>query len=69
MTSSARSRPRWNGGSAVFEPDGNEPEYAELTWDDGVDFEELDCVEIDMDALTLSDEEWDELTRENWNGN
>ena len=48
----------------MFEPEGNEPEYAELTWDDGVDFAELDCVEMDVEEIILSDEEWQGLVEE-----
>ena len=51
----------------MTDPRGDEPEYYDLDWDDGLDFAELDCVEIEMEALTLSDEDWEALERENWN--
>jgi hypothetical protein len=49
-----------------MDPRGDEPEFYELTWDDGFDFAELDCVEIECELITLSDDEWDSLRNESW---
>ena len=59
-------RGRDDGVAVVMDPRGDEPEFYELTWDDGVDFAELDCVEIECELITLSDDEWDSLRNEPW---
>lgn len=50
-----------------MDPRGDEPEYGELDWDDGLDFEALDCVELDAEEIIISDEEWQGLVEESWN--
>lgn len=58
---------RDDGAELVMDPRGDEPPYADAAWDDDIDFEALDCVEIDCEEIVLSDEEWDGLTEESWN--
>lgn len=47
-----------------MEPRGDEPEFYDLDWDDGLDFAELDCVEVGVEEIILSDEEWQRLVEE-----
>ena len=50
------------------EPDGREQgdevPYGELDWVDDLDFEAYDCVEMDVEEIILSDEEWQGLVEE-----
>lgn len=54
---------RDDGAELVMDP----REYNELdplVWDDDLNFEALDCVELEAEEIELSDEEWEEIKGE-----
>ena len=60
-------RGRDDGAELVaMEPRGDEPEYMDESWVEDLDFAALDCVEIECEEITLSDDEWDSLRNESW---
>lgn len=43
------------GVAVVSDPRGDEPPYADESWDDDIDFEALDCVELECEEIEISE--------------